>query len=112
MKTYLKAKCRFADTMKLILNGIDELPANYKIILVSLCVSFLSGTHFSVSDAYTSARTYCDLLQTDLVNQSQVAQALDYFLQNGLIELSEKSTMRKLGKGSRSNDYEKVKCWI
>ena len=108
MRTYALAKSRFMDPIRLLLNSIDELPPNFRIILVSLCVSFLPGTQFDLSSACNIAKTYCAGLKLDLVNQSQVQQALEYFLQNGLVETSEKSTMRKLGKGSRSNDFEKV----
>lgn len=108
MKLYLRAKALFVEPTKQLMHSIENLPPNFRTYLVSFCVATLPGALFSITDACNMAKTYSNAIKLDLPTKGQIESALEYFLQNGLIEQSEKSTMRKLGKGSRSNDFEKV----
>ena len=108
MQAFLKAKTTLTDSVKQIAQGIESLPPNLRTILVALCVSSLPGSQFNINEACEKARTYCIGINIDTVGYSQVENALQYFLQNGFLEVSEKSIMKKLGKGSRSNDFAKA----
>lgn len=108
MKTYLKVKSSISDTTKQLTSVLEHMPPQFRIIIVSLAVSVLPSVFFTFEDAWNHTSTYCAGLNIENINKSQFESALDYFLQNSILEVSGKSTMRKLGKGSRSFELEKV----
>lgn len=82
---------------------------SYRTILVALVVSVLPGSYFSFFDACLFVNTYSSSLRLEHATQIQVEQALEYFLQSGLIEIvSNNHAMRKLGRGSRASEIERV----
>ena len=86
---------------------IDELPPNLRIILVAIAVSVAPGSSFNTVDAAGYVNTYCANLKLDHVTQCQTESAIEFFKANGIIgDVS--NTLKKLGKGHRYEDAEKV----
>jgi hypothetical protein len=105
----MKAKGATGDASKHIAAIIDQMTPSYRTTLVAIAVSVLSGNFFSFADACVFVNTYCSSLRLEHVTQMQVEQALEYFLQSGLIEIvSNNRAMRKLGRGSRAREVENV----
>jgi hypothetical protein len=105
----MKAKAITGDASKQITSVIEQMTPNYRTTLVAIAVSVVSGNLFSFVDACLFVNAYCSTLRLEHVTQMQVEQALEYFLQSGLIEIvSNNHTMRKLGRGSRAHEVERV----
>jgi hypothetical protein len=107
LATFLKVKSAIPDVNKQVSLVIDQLQPNLRIILVAIAVSVMPGSSFNSIDATGFVNTYCAHLKLDHVTQSQTESAIEFFKANGIIgEVS--STIKKLGKGHRHEDAEKV----
>lgn len=108
MKTFMKVRGSVLDCNRQLMKAVEELSDFNRTVLVALCLSVADGGGFFLLDACNMCNTYCSLLNAPSLNGMQVEQALNHLLQNGIIEVSDKGSLGKLGRGCRPSDFKKV----